>query len=109
MKLKYSNIFEAIADSGEEAADLEFRADLMLVLRDYFQSRGASQAQIGKKLGIPQPCVSELMNGKVGKFSSDNLIGFLAKVGIRLKPTPVQARGQHPFRVKCNVSIAHAA
>jgi predicted XRE-type DNA-binding protein len=109
MKLKYSNIFEAITNSGEEAADLEFRADLMLVLRDYFHDQGASQAQIGKKLGIPQPRVSELMNGKVDKFSSDKLIGFLAKVGIRLKPAPVQARGQHPFRVKCDVSIAQAA
>jgi predicted XRE-type DNA-binding protein len=49
------------------------------------------------------------MNGKVDKFSSDKLIGFLAKVGVRLKPVPVQARGPHPFRVKCDVSIARAA
>lgn len=34
-KLKYSNIFEAIADDAQEAADLEFRADLMLMMREY--------------------------------------------------------------------------
>jgi predicted XRE-type DNA-binding protein len=109
MKLKYSNIFEAIADNAEEAADLEFRADLMLVLRDFFREHGASQAQIGQMLGIPQPRVSELMSGKINKFSSDKLIGFCAKVGIRFKPATVQATKGRPSRVKCDVSIAKAA
>jgi predicted XRE-type DNA-binding protein len=109
MRLKYSNIFEAITGNAEEAADLEFRADLMLVLRDYFRDQCASQTQIGTRLGIPQPRVSELMTGKVDKFSSDKLIGFLAKVGIRLKPVPVQATRRHPFKVKCDVSVAQAA
>lgn len=108
-KLKYSNIFEAITDSTEDAADMEFRADLMLVLRDYFRDQGMSQSQIGKKLDIPQPRVSELMTGKVDKFSADKLIGFLARVGIRLKPAPVQATSRRPFRVTCNVSIAQVA
>lgn len=105
-RLKYSNIFEAIAESPEEAADLEFRADLMLVLRDYFA--GASQAEIGNRLEIPQPRVSELMSGKVDKFSADKLIGFLAKVGIRFKLVPVRATRTSPFRVRCNVSVSES-
>jgi predicted XRE-type DNA-binding protein len=109
MKLKYSNIFEAITTSAEEAADIEFRADLMLVLRDFFREQGASQAQIGQILGIPQPRVSELMRGKVDKFSSDKLIGFCAKAGIRFKPATVQAAKGRPLRVKCDVSVAEAA
>jgi predicted XRE-type DNA-binding protein len=103
-KLKYSNIFEALTDDAEKAADLEFRADLMLILRDYFD--GVSQAQAGKTLGIPQPRVSELMSGKVDKFSSDKLIGFLAKVGIRFKPATVRGGKDRPFKVKCEVSVA---
>jgi predicted XRE-type DNA-binding protein len=42
-------------------------------------------------LGIPQPKVDELMAGKVNEFSSDKLIGFPAKVGIRYRPTTVRA------------------
>jgi len=106
-QLKYSNIFEAITDDPEKAADLEFRADLMLILRDYFD--GISQAGVGKALGIPQPRVSELMSGKVDKFSSDKLIGLLAKVGIRFKPTTVQMAKGRPIKVKCEVSVARAA
>ena len=109
MKLKYSNIFEAITKNTEEAADLEFRADLMLVLRDFFREQEASQARIGQMLGIPQPRVSELMTGKVNKFSSDKLIGFLAKVGIRFRPATVPAAKGRPLRVKCDVFVAQAA
>ena len=109
MKLKYSNIFEAITKNAEEAADMEFRADLMLVLRDFFREQEASQTQIGQVLGIPQPRVSELMTGKVDKFSSDKLIGFLAKVGIRFRPATVRAAKGRPLRVKCDVFVAQAA
>jgi predicted XRE-type DNA-binding protein len=109
MKLKYSNIFEAIADNAQDAADLEFRSDLMLVLRDFFREQEASQARVGQILGIPQPRVSELMGGKVDKFSSDKLIGFLAKIGIRFKPATVQGTRGKPMRVKCDVFVAQAA
>ena len=109
MKLKYPNIFEAITKNAEEAADIEFRADLMLVLRDFFCEQEASQARIGRMLRIPQPRVSELMTGKVNKFSSDKLIGFLAKVGIRFRPATVPATKGRPLRVNCDVFVVQAA
>ncbi len=109
MKLKYSNIFEAITENAAEAADMEFRADLMLVLRDFFREQQDSQAQFGHTLEIPQPRVSELMSGKVDKFSSDKLIGFLAKVGIRFRPATIPAAKGRPLRVKCDVFVAQPA
>ena len=105
-RLSYSNIFEAIADNADDAADLAFRADLMLVLRDYFA--GVAQAEIGKVLGIPQPRVSELIGGKVDKFSADKLIGFLAKVGIRLKLATVPRSKGRALKVKCEVLMRGA-
>lgn len=108
-QLKYSSIFEAITDDAEEAADLQFRADLMLLLREHFRSKAATQAEIGARLGIPQPRVSELMTGKIDKFSSDKLIGFLAKIGVRFKPVMVPATKTKSMRIKCSVSVASAA
>lgn len=107
-RLKYSNIFEAITDDAEEAADLQFRADLMLLLREYFRSKDAAQAEIGAKLGIPQPRVSELMTGKIDKFSSDKLIGFLAKLGIRFRLVMSPPTKTKLLRAKFNVSMPHA-
>jgi hypothetical protein len=43
-QLKYSNIFDVIARDPVEAADLKFRADLMLLLREYFRAQKSGQA-----------------------------------------------------------------
>jgi len=95
--LTYSNIFDAITGDAGEAADLEFRADLMLVMRKIFESKGWQQADIAEALGIPQPRVSELVRGKVDKVSSDKLIGYLSKLGYRFKPVYKQrGRSQRP-------------
>lgn len=102
-KLVYSNIFEAIGDNPAEAADLQFRADLMLVLRELFESRGWAQADIMAALDIPQPRVSELVTGKVSKVSSDKLIGYLAKLGYRFRPTFARSTRGKEVPVKCQV------
>jgi len=86
-----------------------FRADLMLMLRDYFRDQEMTQTQIRKALNIPQPRVRELMTGKVDGFSADKLIGFLARVGIRLKPAPVHATRRRPFRAVAGGSVRFVA
>jgi predicted XRE-type DNA-binding protein len=108
-QLKYSNIFDAITDDPVEAADLKFRADLMLLLREYFRAQKATQLEISQRLGVPQPRVSELLNGKIDKFSADKLIGFAAKLGIRFHPTVVKATRGKPMKIKCDVTVAPAA
>ncbi|MFN3319267.1 MAG: helix-turn-helix domain-containing protein [Allorhizobium sp.] len=97
-RLEYDNIFDVIADSPAEAADLQFRADLMLTLRKLLEERKLRQAEIAEALGLSQPRVSELMRGKIDLFSADKLIGLLARLDIRLRPS-VDASG----RVVCEV------
>lgn len=97
-RLEYENIFDVIADSPAEAADLQFRADLMLTLRKLLEERNLRQAEIAEALGVSQPRVSELMRGKIDLFSADKLIGFLARLDVRLRPS-VDASG----RVICEV------
>jgi predicted XRE-type DNA-binding protein len=46
-------ILTSSTDSIEEAAEMEFRADLILVLQEFFREQAASQAQVGQILGIP--------------------------------------------------------
>jgi predicted XRE-type DNA-binding protein len=86
-KLEFTNIFESITEDSALAADLQFRSDLLMTLIDIFDDKGWKQAEIAEALGIPQPRVSELLRGKISLFSSDRLIGYLAKLGIRLKPS----------------------
>jgi predicted XRE-type DNA-binding protein len=86
-KLEYSNIFESITDDASLAADLQFRSDLIMTLIDIIEAKGWKQAEIAKALDIPQPRVSELLRGKISLFSSDRLIGYLARLGVRLRPS----------------------
>jgi predicted XRE-type DNA-binding protein len=88
-----------------QAADLKFRADMMLLLREYFRAQSATQADISRRFGVPQPRVSELLTGKIDKFSADKLIGFAAKLGIRFYPSVVKASRGKPMRVKCDVAM----
>ena len=101
-KLQYNNIFDVITDDPAEAADLEFRADMMLLLRNYFQSKSWSQTDIMKTLGITQPRVSELTRGKIDKFSADKLIRFLAKIGYKIKPS-CTVGGTKTLKIECLV------
>lgn len=104
-KLEFNNIFDAIADDSGEAAELQFRADLMIVMRKIFESKGWAQKDIMKVLDIPQPRASELCRGKIDKFSSDKLIGFLAKLGFTFNPTYNQA-ASNSLPVQCEVRAA---
>ena len=107
-ELKFKNIFDAISDDPAEAADLEFRADMILVLRNYFDAQKWSTADIMAALEIPQPRVSELTSGKVSKFSSDKLIRFLAKIGYQIKPT-LKVKKDSSVSFKCSTKELGAA
>lgn len=61
------------------------------------KERGLTQAQAAKVLGTNQPTVSDLIRGKLDKFSPERLIGFMTALGqhveIRVRPRPADAEG----------------
>jgi predicted XRE-type DNA-binding protein len=99
-KLTYTNIFESITEDVTLAADLQFRCDLLNILIDIIDKKGWKQNDVALALNIPQPRVSELLRGKISLLSSDRLIGYLAKLGYRLKPS---IAGNH--EIACNVDM----
>lgn len=104
-KLAYENIFDAISEDTNEAADLKFRSDLLIVLRGIFEARGWKQAEIMQALDISQPRASELTRGLVDKFSSDKLISLLAQLGYRLSPG-FSISKKSDIQIFCEVSSA---
>lgn len=102
-QLQYDNIFDAITTDAGEAADLKFRSDLMIMLRDYFKAKQWTQADVMKKLGVPQPRVSELVTGKIQVVSADKLIRYLAKLGFFLEPT-FEPKRKNPIRFDVRMS-----
>lgn len=84
--IKYTNVFDAVTDNPEEASELQTRADLMSVIRDIVQDNNWKQAEAATRMGLTQPRVSNLLNGKIDKFSIDLLMTCLFRLGYRFKP-----------------------
>ena len=84
--IQYDNIFDAITDNHQEAIELQTRADLMSVIRDIVQDNNWKQTEAAEKMGLTQPRVSNLLNGKIDKFSIDLLMTCLFRLGYRFKP-----------------------
>lgn len=79
------NVFEDVGFKAEEAANLKVRADLLLDLRQYIQTRGWTQIEAADFFGETQPRISNLLKGEIGRFSIDKLIVMLARAGIRVR------------------------
>ncbi|MGB3894166.1 MAG: XRE family transcriptional regulator [Mycolicibacter sinensis] len=92
----FSNVWDAIADTPEEAANLRARADLILAIERRLGEFGWSQAVAAHNLGITQPRVSDLLRGKISKFSLDALINIAARIGLHTKLV-ITADTDHPL------------
>jgi predicted XRE-type DNA-binding protein len=70
------------ADIGRpDAAEAYARSQLMRHTAQILRARGVTQVQAAKLLGTTQPVVSDLMNGKLSKFSIERLFSFLEALG----------------------------
>ena len=67
----------AVADPEEELA----KAQLASHIRHAIQRRRLTQIRAAALMGLDQPKVSALMNGRLGGFSSDRLMRFLRALG----------------------------
>jgi len=91
------NVF---ADLGlEDADELYVRAQIGFGVFEILESKSLKQREIADLLGIPQPEVSHLMNGRFSRFTTDKLLSFLKrldqKVTIKISP---HKRGE-PYQV----------
>jgi predicted XRE-type DNA-binding protein len=79
------NVFEDLGFDAEEAANLKVRADLMLDLRKYIQTKGWNQNQAAAFFGETQPRISNLIKGEISRFSVDKLINMLTRAGMQVE------------------------
>ncbi|MDA8150194.1 MAG: helix-turn-helix transcriptional regulator [Nitrospiraceae bacterium] len=78
------NIFKDLGFSEAEAEHLMIRSRLMIEVEKFVERSKLSQREAAKMLGITQPRLNDLLQGKIQKFSIDALVKMLAKVGIHV-------------------------
>ncbi|MBA1148223.1 XRE family transcriptional regulator [Ectothiorhodospiraceae bacterium WFHF3C12] len=88
---RFNSVWDALEDTPEKAENLKVRAELINAVREVVNEMGLSQGEAAKRLGITQPRLSDLLRGRIDRFSLDALVNILARAGkhveIRLKST----------------------
>jgi predicted XRE-type DNA-binding protein len=80
--LTRGNVLDDLGFSPAETLEIKVKAELYRDLLQYIKDRGFSQQELGAKLGIHQPDVSNFLNGKLSKFSVSKLIKFAGRLSL---------------------------
>ncbi len=81
----FDDVFDALADTPAEAANMKARADLLSLLVTRIKSWDLPQEAAAARLGITRPRLNDLMRGKLGKFSLDALVNLATAAGLVLE------------------------
>jgi predicted XRE-type DNA-binding protein len=81
------NVFADLGFGPAEAENLRLRSHLMIELRNRLGALELTQSEAAQLLHVTQPRISDLMRGKIGRFSVDTLIAMLGRAGMKLSVT----------------------
>lgn len=74
------DIFRDFGFSDEEATVLAVKANLFHRLQKAFKETAGTQIQLAQRLGVSQPKIADILNGKMAEFSVDCLEDYLSKL-----------------------------
>ena len=80
----YDSIWDALADTPEQAANLRARAELMQQIAAIVKKRGWTQMEAARQCGVTQPRINDLLRGRVSRFSLDALVNIATAIGRRV-------------------------
>jgi predicted XRE-type DNA-binding protein len=82
---RYTSVWDAIADTPEEAANLRARAELMHKIEAVVKESGWTQTEAAQRCGVTQPRMNDLLRGRVSRFSLDALVNIATALGRRVR------------------------
>ena len=80
----YASVWDALADTPEEAANLRTRAELMQQIAAIIDENGWTQVEAAQHCGVTQPRINDLLRGRVSRFSLDALVNIATAIGRRV-------------------------
>ena len=80
----FNSIWDALADTPEQAVSLQARAQLMQQIAAIVNASAWTQAEAATHCGVTQPRINDLLRGRISKFSLDALVNIAAALGKRV-------------------------
>jgi predicted XRE-type DNA-binding protein len=118
----YNNPWNAFEDTPEAADIKQLKARTLVALHRHIRANGWNQTQAAHAFGVKQPRISNLMTGKIDKFTLDSLLEMAVRAGLPVRvevdvpaaepaPEPVPLKSASPLgrRVRVPVDRPNAA
>lgn len=81
---RFASVWDALADTPEQAANLRARAELMQKIAAIVAESGWTQVEAARRCGVTQPRMNDLLRGRVSRFSLDALVNVATAIGRRV-------------------------
>ncbi len=81
----YASVWDAIADTPGQAANLRARAELMQQIAAFVKQKAWTQVEAASRCGVTQPRMNDLLRGRVSRFSLDALVNISTALGCRVR------------------------
>ena len=81
----YASVWDAIADTPEQAANLKARAELMQKIAAHLKRQNWTQEEMATHSGVTQPRINDLLRGRLSRFSLDALVNIATSLGCRVR------------------------
>ena len=81
----FTNVWDALENSPEEAAAMTMRSNVLAAVSDAVRDWNTTQADAARRLRITQPRLNDLLRGKINKFSLDTLLVLPTRAGLKIK------------------------
>lgn len=85
MSETFNSVWDALEDTPREAANLKARAELMREIQRIAKRSRLTQSALAERLGVTQPRLSDLMRGRIDRFSLDALVNMLGAAGVEIE------------------------
>jgi len=80
----YASVWDALADTSEQAANLRVRAELMQQIAAIVEKNRWTQTEAARRCAITQPRMNDLLRGRLSRFSLDALVNIATAIGRRV-------------------------
>jgi len=81
----FNSIWNAIENTPGQSENMKIRSYLMRSIEKRMLDERWSQAEAAKRFGVDQPRVSDLVRGKIEKFTIDSLVKMAVAAGFQVQ------------------------
>ncbi|QKX03055.1 XRE family transcriptional regulator [Wolbachia endosymbiont of Litomosoides sigmodontis] len=85
-----------IISLNNNSCSVEIKKKLLDIITKVIEKNTWTQAHAAERLGVDQPKISQIKNGKTDGFSLERLLGFLKKFDYEITITITESRAAKP-------------